>query len=153
MPIRFRCAYCNQLMAIAHRKAGTVVRCPTCAGQVVVPSAEAAQQAPAKKGENPKPALFERSDFDELFQDPAPPVPPGPAPGFAPVPGPAPGFPGQDYSIEPVPLVAPPGGHSLGSRQAGLVLSPAKATALFLIVVLLLGVSFIAGLLVGRAGP
>ena len=25
MPIRFRCAYCNQLMAIARRKAGTVV--------------------------------------------------------------------------------------------------------------------------------
>ena len=28
MPIRFRCAYCNQLMGIARRKAGTVVRCP-----------------------------------------------------------------------------------------------------------------------------
>ena len=33
MPIRFRCAYCNQLMGIAHRKAGSVVRCPTCGGQ------------------------------------------------------------------------------------------------------------------------
>src|SRR5258708_39389799 len=37
MPFRFRCAYCNQLMGISHRKAGTVVRCPKCAGQVVVP--------------------------------------------------------------------------------------------------------------------
>src|SRR5207253_599174 len=40
MPIRFRCAYCNQLMGIARRKAGTVVRCPKCAGQVVVPHPE-----------------------------------------------------------------------------------------------------------------
>ena len=30
MPIRFRCAYCNQLMGIARRKAGTVIRCPNC---------------------------------------------------------------------------------------------------------------------------
>ncbi len=37
MPIRFRCAYCNQLMGIARRKAGTVVRCPKCAGEIIVP--------------------------------------------------------------------------------------------------------------------
>lgn len=37
MPIRFRCAYCNQLMGISHRKVGTIVRCPKCSGQVVVP--------------------------------------------------------------------------------------------------------------------
>lgn len=37
MPIRFRCAYCNQLMGIATRKAGKVITCPKCAGQVVVP--------------------------------------------------------------------------------------------------------------------
>src|SRR5947209_4069935 len=49
MPIRFRCAYCNQLLGIARRKAGTVVRCPTCAGEVNGPF------------------VFERSDFDELL--------------------------------------------------------------------------------------
>jgi DNA-directed RNA polymerase subunit RPC12/RpoP len=37
VPIRFRCAYCNQLMGIAKRKAGSIVRCPKCSGQVVVP--------------------------------------------------------------------------------------------------------------------
>jgi DNA-directed RNA polymerase subunit RPC12/RpoP len=37
MPIRFRCAYCQQLMGIARRKAGAVVRCPRCAGEVIVP--------------------------------------------------------------------------------------------------------------------
>src|SRR5580700_3891271 len=68
MPIRFRCAYCNQLMGIARRKAGTVVRCPTCSGQVVVPHPD--QEATAKPGtgrsaeDSP---LFERSDFDEFF--------------------------------------------------------------------------------------
>lgn len=37
MAIRFRCCYCNQLLAIAHRKANTVIQCPTCLGQVWVP--------------------------------------------------------------------------------------------------------------------
>src|SRR5262249_12451157 len=63
MPIRFRCAYCNHLFGIARRKAGTVVRCPTCAGQVVVPSVEAGGGRP-EPGNAP---LFERSDFDDLF--------------------------------------------------------------------------------------
>ena len=27
MPVRFRCVYCNQLLGISSRKAGTVVRC------------------------------------------------------------------------------------------------------------------------------
>jgi hypothetical protein len=48
MPIKFRCAYCNQLLGIARRKAGTVVRCPNCAGQVVVPKLDSAE---ASKGD------------------------------------------------------------------------------------------------------
>lgn len=44
MPIRFRCAYCNQLMGIARRKAGTVVRCPKCAGEIIVPMPEGAPE-------------------------------------------------------------------------------------------------------------
>ncbi|GIW82524.1 MAG: hypothetical protein KatS3mg105_4331 [Gemmatales bacterium] len=46
MPIRFRCAYCNQLMGIARRKAGTVVRCPNCSGQVVVPTLDQVEPPP-----------------------------------------------------------------------------------------------------------
>lgn len=45
MPIKFRCAYCNQLLGIARRKAGTVVRCPNCAGQVVVPKLDQDDEA------------------------------------------------------------------------------------------------------------
>ncbi len=40
MPIRFRCVYCEQLLGIARRKSGTVVKCPNCAGQLIVPSPE-----------------------------------------------------------------------------------------------------------------
>src|SRR5262245_52598265 len=90
MPIRFRCAYCNQLMGIARRKAGTIVRCPRCAGQVIVPDPgpEAAPEPPdapapsngpaaeaPRPGTGPGPVLFEQSDFEKLF-DPGPAVPP-----------------------------------------------------------------------------
>ena len=62
MPIRFRCAYCNQLMGISRRKAGTVVRCPSCSGQVVVPNpasepTEKPHEAPSPKA-GPQPQLF-----------------------------------------------------------------------------------------------
>src|SRR5258708_5205566 len=66
MPIRFRCSYCNQLLGIARRKIGSVVRCPTCAGQVVVPSkSTVAAEVPAGD------LLFEHGNFDELLELPA----------------------------------------------------------------------------------
>jgi hypothetical protein len=66
MPIRFRCAYCNQLLGIARRKAGTVVRCPTCAGHIVVPSlpSDETEQAPDKNGNS---SVFEQGDFENLL--------------------------------------------------------------------------------------
>jgi hypothetical protein len=64
MPIRFRCAYCNQLMGIARRKAGTVVRCPTCAGQVIVPDPGQVESAPEKSPAR----VFEAQDFGPEFQ-------------------------------------------------------------------------------------
>src|SRR5581483_5150986 len=80
MPIRFRCAYCNQLLGIARRKAGTVVRCPTCSGQVIVPQPEDAEFADPEPPQ--KPHLFERADFDEVFNPNAPKAP-APAPKTA----------------------------------------------------------------------
>ena len=95
MPIKFRCAYCNQLMGIAKRKAGTVVRCPTCAGQLVVPNPdEEASSQPEPPGDE---LLFERPDFDALFGNaaaeggaPAKPASPAaaPVPAFASAPSP-----------------------------------------------------------------
>ncbi|MBY0458878.1 MAG: hypothetical protein K2V38_16190 [Gemmataceae bacterium] len=37
MPIRFRCSYCNKLLGIATRKAGTETLCPHCGYTIVVP--------------------------------------------------------------------------------------------------------------------
>jgi hypothetical protein len=77
MPIRFRCAYCNQLMGIARRKSGTVVRCPKCAGEVIVPTVQEPQVANVQGGFN---EMFEAPDFGRDFADlPAPPEPGAPA--------------------------------------------------------------------------
>src|SRR2546421_9046611 len=70
VPIRFRCAYCNQLMGIARRKAGTVVRCPTCSGQVVVPDPGTAAEAGPATGAGKPP--FGGRDFHQLFDLPSP---------------------------------------------------------------------------------
>jgi len=70
MPIRFRCAYCNQLMAISRRKAGTVVRCPKCAGDIIVPTPEGPQSA--QEQDQPANELgFEDPQFDAYLDEPA----------------------------------------------------------------------------------
>jgi biopolymer transport protein ExbD len=69
MPIRFRCAYCNQLMAISRRKAGKVVSCPKCAGEIIVPAPEGTQaeeENAAQEGEQP----FEDPKFGADFDRP-----------------------------------------------------------------------------------
>jgi hypothetical protein len=166
MPIRFRCAYCNQLLGIARRKAGTVVRCPTCAGQVVVPNVDAADEdRPKGQGDEP---LFERSDFDDLFNAPQAQIEEprtgagggaaaGTAAPKAPPSKPAPAAEedawGTHAEPDVEPLGVPPGSAAtaLGTpRPPGIVLSPAKATVLTVLVVVGLAVAFGAGLLVGK---
>src|SRR5215831_19309080 len=144
MPIRFRCAYCNQLMAIARRKAGTVVRCPTCSGQVVVPTVESPAQAPTGKSDNPRPVLFERSDFDQVFTTPAPPPKPG---AFPPAAEPSAALPG-DIDVEPLqfPVLSPT---TFPQTPPGLVLTPVRMVLLFLAIALLMGLAFLAGFLIG----
>jgi hypothetical protein len=163
MPIRFRCAYCNQLLGIARRKAGTVVRCPTCAGQVVVPNPEG--ENPAQPTGGPKLALFERSDFDNLFE-PLEPVPATEQPAViaskAAVPAPpSAGEPapaiwktevGGEVDVEPIRMpagnyFAPP--PPVPARPPGMVLSPLMATVLSVVVILALALAFAAGLAVG----
>jgi hypothetical protein len=46
MPIHFRCCFCHQLLGIAHRKAGSVIECPTCRGKIWVPKSEHPEAAP-----------------------------------------------------------------------------------------------------------
>jgi phage FluMu protein Com len=156
MPIRFRCAYCNQLLGIARRKAGQVVRCPTCAGQVVVPSPdEVGEEEDVEAGAPsvPSPPVFERSDFDEVFHAPAPAPPAPPLPITE-----GPGHGSAAYDVEPFdpgprpppaapPLPRPP--PPAFNPPQGIVLSPAKATVLTVVWIVSVAVAFGIGLLVG----
>lgn len=170
MPIRFRCAYCNQLMGIARRKAGTVVRCPSCSGQVVVPNPSSEPTEKPHEGASPPPApppqLFERSNFDELFDDAAggkrspgrqaAAAAPHPTPDQPQAIGPAPGAKPVEFAfdVEPVHLPPPspssqaePLPYSRGSE--GIVLSPRTATLLIVAIILGLALVFIVGMIVG----
>lgn len=159
MPIRFRCN-CGQLLGIARRKAGAMVRCPSCHNEVAVPQPDEAGTAlpsapeplaePA--AEPAAPALFERDDFDALLQGgmsmgpsrsrggavrtPVPPPRPQPLPPSVPV---------VQLEAKPwAPAAAAP------ASGPGLVLSPARATVLTVVVILLLALAFASGLIVGR---
>jgi hypothetical protein len=68
MPIDFRCAYCNQLMRIGRRKAGSVVRCPKCAGEIIVPTPEGEASPPEEGLHNRVNATFEDQGFERLLQ-------------------------------------------------------------------------------------
>jgi hypothetical protein len=134
-------------MGIARRKAGTVVRCPTCSGQVVVPTAEASTaQGDSSAPQHPAPVLFERHDFDQLF---------GPTTGEPrreEFPDGHQVAPAQDLALDvevlpAAPLPAPP-----RTRPAGFYLSPLVATLLGVFFLLLVAVAFVAGYLVGGNG-
>ena len=139
MPIRFRCAYCNQLMGIARRKSGTVVRCPTCAGQVIVPTLEDKPHPPG--------AMFEGSEIDKMLEGaegdqpsviiPTVGGPPAPVAGAGPVGPPRPPVQVADVQV-------------VGTHQAqGIWLSSTKATVLTVLAVVGVAVAFGAGLVVG----
>src|SRR5262245_52625907 len=138
MPIRFRCAYCNQLLGIARRKAGTVVRCPGCSGQVVVPSLQEAglsEKEQARSAGGPAGA-FEGNEIDKMLEG---------AEGDAPSviqPGPGPVFASQFAGGTPAPSQA-------GGQPQGIWLSPARATLFSVAAVVGLAVAFGLGLLVG----
>jgi hypothetical protein len=102
--------------------------------------------------------MFERSDFDELFQPAGPPQPspvatadqsaePFAALGFPAIPQAKQAATG--YDVEPLgPVVALPA--ALPAASAGILLSPRQATLVTIAVVLLLALAFGAGLVVGR---
>lgn len=112
MPIRFRCSYCNRLLGIATRKAGTETTCPHCgytitvpvphdegrterlnlddveaalgqgATDVVPPSAVAALPAPPVEKPRPEP----QKPLVQVFQQPAPVAVPKSRPAAVPLP-------------------------------------------------------------------
>ncbi len=144
-------------MGIARRKAGSMVRCPACRREVAVPID--ADDDPPSPDPNPPPALapiaprpdlFDRDDFDALLRgsvamegarkaSPIEKRPPGTVPhppaGLIETTG--------NRSLDPV-------GVELAPARSGIVLSPAWATILTVVVTLLLALAFALGLLVGR---
>lgn len=146
-------------MGIARRKAGTVVRCPNCAGQVVVPNEEEAQESSPQSAEEPAgdggAPLFERQDFDDVFHSATGGKPPSPtALPTSPVPPPSPLVPPparqmnqDDFDVERVDF---PGNVPRLKHAQGLTLSPALATLLSVAAVIALALAFLAGLFVGR---
>jgi phage FluMu protein Com len=158
MPIRFRCVYCDKLLGIAHRKAGSVVNCPQCKQPLIVPTPEPEPTAAGSQVSAP-PAnpskLFERDDFDVLLEpdanvrapDPPPArkkprlpeheaLPPRPFAAERTLPRPSSSIP------TPIPLPA--------NASVGVVLSTGMLILAFVVVLFLIGLAFGGGLLVGR---
>lgn len=161
MPIRFRCVYCDKLLGIAKRKAGAVVNCPQCGQPLIVPTPEpeatAAASQPASPPSNPG-KLFEQDDFDVLLEgdatfrspDPAPP----PKRAKAPVPPVVSPLPPRPFAVERS-LPAAPVSISTGSPPArpqsgGLVLSGGMLVLTLIAVLVLMGLAFGGGILVGK---
>jgi hypothetical protein len=153
MPIRFRCVYCNQLLGISRRKAGTIVRCTTCEGQLIVPDpSDAGTEAGSSQEHGAAPpasppaktegqgGVFDAEDFDAFLEPlnvggPAVASPPAPSARRAPsaqVQPPA-------TRIESLPPDA-----ALTLTRRGLTIAAAVA-------VLAVGLAFAGGLLVGLA--
>lgn len=169
MPIKFRCVHCNKLLGIARRKAGTIVDCPQCKQQLIVPTPEAPEPEPEDdlptiQPDPIKPAvpprLFEQDQFEILLQDQdaatfrSPDGPetlhqgPFPAERHLPVPmtvaGPA---------APPAPLPVPyqAAFDAPATRPAGVVLSGSKIMMLLLLMFFLLAGAFGAGIFVGKS--
>jgi hypothetical protein len=161
MPIRFRCVHCNQLLGIARRKAGMMVRCPSCAVEVLVPSADnpedlevATEQQPPEPVEDQPAPVFERSDFEEAFRPPAsqvtapsrppaPPLSPEPAGSWAEAEE-------AEINVERVPVPQEVlEAVQQGAARPGIWVSPTMATVLSVLVVIALALAFAAGLAVG----
>jgi phage FluMu protein Com len=131
MPIRFRCAYCNRLLGIATRKAGTETTCPHCGYTITVPvpqeengrterinvedveellgnaATEAVPQsvaAAAAAPAQPSPPAAERPRLDP----PKPPVPVYPKPAVSPPPAPVASPPPPAPKVRPAPPVPKP---------------------------------------------
>lgn len=122
MPIRFRCAYCNQLMGIARRKAGTVVKCPKCAGEIIVPTPESGDAATNDfelTDENGQAPAESRDVSDRI----APPTEPS----------------------GPTPVLPPP-----PPMRLGIFLSIGTLAVSVVVIVLLLILMFVLGLIIGK---
>jgi phage FluMu protein Com len=102
MPIRFRCSFCNRLLGIATRKAGTQTRCPHCGYEITVPVPADESKTEHLSREDGS-GGFARGVTDVLIEPAVASAPPA----GRPVNTPAPAAPAQTVP----PVVAPPVQH------------------------------------------
>jgi hypothetical protein len=167
MPIRFRCPYCNRLLGIARRKAGTETVCPQCGKTVTVPGPDDTPPGGGPPLELDDSPALPRAAAPVVSAPQPPTAPPRPAAKPQPRRHPAddpPLFEGVDFDAllgmkpRPEPLdpddrpakkpVAGMDALSLDEEPRPLTLTPQRATLLIALVVVLLGVAFAAGFLI-----
>ena len=136
MPIRFRCAYCSQLMAISRRKMGTVVRCPKCAGEIIVPSD--ASQGSNEEVDQPGNQGFDDPNFDVVVEGATAPSQTVKSPTEAA------SKPRKREPTDSMPSVQLP-------HQRGMFFSTSKLLLLIGVVILLVALAFALGLMLGRS--
>src|SRR5580658_9149914 len=102
MPIRFRCGYCNRLLGIARRKAGTETTCPHCGYVVTVPE----DPVDAQTDEHADDDQTEMEELEALLNPKAPPSPPSDPPRLDRSTPPAPATVARSHSPTPSPAAA-----------------------------------------------
>lgn len=172
MPIRFRCSRCNRLLGIARRKAGTETKCPHCGATIVVPrdaedEDERSQFDDIDELVNPVAISPINAGVSGIATRSAPPpVPRTTRPARDSIPLPAEERPLFERDVEAVlgPIDQSPNGAetrkskaaptagadamSLAPERNHIVLSSQLATALAVVVVVLMALSFGAGFLI-----
>jgi phage FluMu protein Com len=78
MPIRFRCGYCNRLLGIARRKAGTETTCPHCGYAISVPEADDKTELQAAANMDEIDSLLNPESATVADSSPPPPPPTAP---------------------------------------------------------------------------
>ena len=117
-------------MGIAQRKAGTVVKCPKCAGEIIVPVPEGTAP-PAGAGD-----AFDDVNFDPQAE--------GAADGSAGATAAA------EEPAEPTPVRPPAPPAPPPPRRYGIFLSIGTLLISILVIVLLLVLMFVLGLIIGK---
>lgn len=138
-------------MGIARRKAGAVVRCPKCAGEVIVPAAQEAQAAGAPGRLN---QMFEAIDFGREFGDARPAPEPLPNPLMPPPPYDHPPLPETESQPSPQPVALPeeaPLSRSVNLNRAGLFLTVPTLMGAGAAMLLAIALTFLLGFFLGRA--
>jgi hypothetical protein len=123
-------------MGISTRKAGTVIRCPKCAGEIIVPVPEGAAPLAEATEQGAGPEAFEDPKFEQLLNEP--------------VNGNATSIGTQATQNASAPAGVPAALPTQAPKRLGLFLPLGWLILSIIVIVLLLVLVFVLGLLIGR---